>query len=348
MRVVIDNIGFSLQRMGGLSVVWGTLLNALKGSDIQYECMEYPGGMENKIRKNLSGLNVKQYHPALLQVERYLDLKVSLDEPFIFHSSHYRICNNPKAVNITTVHDFTYERYRKGLAKWIHSWQKFKAIRKADVVVCISENTKKDVLHYVPNVSEDKIRIIYNGVSTDYKPVECTSYKNLGEYVIFVGSRDSYKNFDLVVEALAKTPYKLAIVGRGLNDKERAYVEEKLGDNYICMGYLSNCQLNELFNQAVCLAYPSSYEGFGIPVLEAQRAGCPVIAFNSSSIPEVIGNTPLLMNNLTIQEFIDKLELLKDSAVRKNVIDEGLKNSQRFSWEKMGAEYLSLYKELGA
>ena len=203
-------------------------------------------------------------------------------------------------------------------------------------------------MHYVPNVSEDKIRIIYNGVSTDYKPVECTSYKNLGEYVIFVGSRDSYKNFDLVVEALAKTPYKFAIVGRGLNDKERAYVEEKLGDNYICMGYLSNCQLNELYNQAVCLAYPSSYEGFGIPVLEAQRAGCPVIAFNSSSIPEVIGNTSLLMNNLTIQEFIDKLELLKDSAVRKNVIDEGLKNSQRFSWEKMGAEYLSLYKELGA
>ena len=89
----------------------------------------------------------------------------------VFHSSHYRIAKNPKAYNVTTVHDFTYELFSKGLAQKVHSWQKFKAIRKADVIVSISENTKKDILRFLPDIDPDKIRVIYNGVSDDYRPM---------------------------------------------------------------------------------------------------------------------------------------------------------------------------------
>lgn len=346
-QIVIDNIGFSLQRMGGLSVVWGALLSALKNSGLSYICMEYPWDKTNEVRQSLTNITVEQQSAKHLQVERYKNPKVKYNKPFIFHSSHYRLCNNKYAINITTVHDFTYEKYRKGLALWVHSWQKFKAIRKADVVVCISENTKQDVLHYIPDIDENKIRIIYNGVSTDYKVIDTDKYSNLGEYVIFVGSRQQYKQFDLVVRALRNTQYKLAIVGGKLNEEEERFVNEILGkDNYIQLGYLSNLELNELYNQAVCLAYPSAYEGFGIPVLEAQRAGCPVIAYNASSIPEVIGNTPLLLNELTISEFHSKLEILKDKASRDEIINAGLENSKRFSWDKMGNEYVALYKEL--
>lgn len=347
MKVIIDNIGFSLQRMGGLSVVWGTLLNALKQSGLSYECMEYPNCEYNQVRKNITDLNAVKYNPYILRIERYLDPCVKLQEPFIFHSSHYRICTNPNAINITTVHDFTYERYRKGLPKWIHSWQKFRAIRKADIVVCISESTKSDILKYIPDISEEKIRIIYNGVSEDYCQISCKTYRNLGEYVLFVGSRQPYKQFDLLVEALSKTEFNLVIVGGALNKKEVLFLNEMLGESrYNYMGYLPNSKLNELYNQAYCLAYPSAYEGFGIPVLEAQRAGCPVIAYNASSIPEVIGETPLLLDCLSVEEFKNKLLLLKDKNVRDSIVKSGLENSKRFSWDKMGNEYISLYKDI--
>ena len=136
-QVVIDNIGLSLQCIGGLSVVWGNLLKALNNSDLDYVCMEYPGCMNNMIRKDIQGLELEQYKPFTMRIERYKDVSIDSNKPFIFHSSHYRICDNPNAINITTVHDFTYERYRSGIPKWVHSWQKFRAIRKADVVVCI-------------------------------------------------------------------------------------------------------------------------------------------------------------------------------------------------------------------
>lgn len=347
MKIILDNIGFSLQRMGGLSVVWGALLNALKKSDLPYVCLDYQWGLNNEVRQSLSEINVMMQHSKHLQIERYINPVIEENEPFIFHSSHYRVCNNKHAINITTVHDFTYERYRKGLALWIHSWQKYRAIRKADIVVCVSENTKKDLLNYLPYVDERKIRIIYNGVSNEYNVIETGQYSALREYVLFVGSRQAYKQFDLVVNALKDTKYKLAIVGGKLNKKEERFVDNALGkDNYIQLGYLSNLELNEVYNQVFCLAYPSAYEGFGIPILEAQKSGCPVIAYNSSSIPEVIGRTPLLLNELTISEFRSKLEILKDKANREIIIADGLKNAKRFSWDKMGNEYVELYKEI--
>jgi len=92
--------------------------------------------------------------------------------------------------------------------------------------------------------------------------------------------------------------------------------------------------------------YPSSYEGVGLPVLEAQRAGCPVIAYNASSIPEIIGDTPLLMKELTVKELTDKIHLLNDSALTESIKNEGVKNAQRFSWDKMAREYQEIYNEM--
>ena len=183
----------------------------------------------------------------------------------------------------------------------------------------------------------------------DYQQVKTNRWNDLGDYVVFVGSRQPYKQFEFTARALKDTPYKMAIVGGELNDQEIAFLNKTLGnDRYYYTGFLTNKELNELYNQAICLSYPSVYEGFGIPVLEAQRAGCPVIAFNASSIPEIIGDNTLLLNKLSIEEFHSKLQLLKDTTKREAVIRKGLHNSQRFSWEKMGMEYVELYKELMA
>jgi len=112
------------------------------------------------------------------------------------------------------------------------------------------------------------------------------------------------------------------------------------------MSNVSDDWLNVYYNKASALIYPSSYEGFGLPVLEAQKAGCPVIAYNSSSIPEVIGNTPLLMGELTEECLIQKLKLLDDYKLMEQTIIEGIANAKRFSWDTMAHQYHEVYQEL--
>lgn len=350
MNIILDNIIFSLQKAGGISAVWKELIEHLQGCrGVNLQFLEYEGCSNNIFRNKLAiplqDTDLRNEH--MLAIKRYLNPCVNANEPFIFHSSYFRTCNNKLAKNISTVHDFTYEYFMKGMQQRVHTWQKNRALLNSDIVVCISENTKKDVLKFVPGIDENKIRVIYNAVSEEYKQVDTHRWDYLGEYIVFVGSRQPYKQFQFTVEVVKNTPYKLVVVGGGLSETEVVFLDNTIGkDKYVYTGFLSNEELNELYNQAVCLAYPSVYEGFGIPILEAQRAGCPVIAYNTSSIPEVIGKTPLLLNNLTVSEFRDKLNLLKQDYVREDIIASGLVNSQRFSWKKMGEEYVNLYKEL--
>ena len=351
MCLFYDNIVFDLQKSGGVSVVWYELLRRMvRDNSFNIRYIDN-GGVINPYRRKLNirddaVIRIDGYIP----VYRYLPVRIKNKTPFIFHSSYYRYCNNPNAVNITTVHDFTYEYFRKGLAKKLHCWQKYQTLRHSQYIVCISENTKRDLLKFVPDIEEDKIRIIYNGVSEEYYPLEKNLAENLpfekGSYVVFVGSRGGYKNFDFLKRCMARSKYNFVIVGSALSEEEKQSLEQYVPQKrYCCMGFLPNKGLNVIYNHAAALVYPSAYEGFGIPVIEAQRAGCPVIAYNSSSIPEVIGDTPLLMSELSEKELLDKLELLSDRELMKEVRADGLENSKRFSWDKMCQGYLDLYKE---
>jgi mannosyltransferase len=144
---------------------------------------------------------------------------------------------------------------------------------------------------------------------------------------------------------VSQTDYHLVIVGKDLTPEEKKSINSKIPESrYHLMGYVPNSELNILYNHAAALVYPSAYEGFGIPVLEAQKAGCPVIACNNSSIPEVIGQTPLLMPKLSDEELIAKLRLLGNRDLMLQVRAEGLSNARRFSWQKMADGYTELYQ----
>ena len=350
IRILFDNIIFSLQKSGGISVVWAELLKRLRLSKVCFKCIEYDS--INNINRNQLDIvpeNLQVRKRTFLGIIRYLSPKITFNEKFIFHSSYYRICNNPKAINITTVHDFTYEYYYRGLKKRIHLWQKYNAISKSDYVICISENTKHDLLKYLPDIDAAKIRVIYNGVSDDYFPVKWKDLIELpfepGEYVLFVGSREKYKNFELAVKAVAHNRLKLVIVGSPLSKKELTFLSQRLGrTNFDEMGRISNEKLNHLYNGAFALLYPSEYEGFGIPVLEAQKAGCPVIAYNASSIPEIIGDTPLLLHSLSIESISKCFDILNIELSREKIIDKGLENAKRFTWDRMFVQVIELYE----
>jgi glycosyltransferase involved in cell wall biosynthesis len=358
MRVVLDNIVFSVQKIGGISVVWIELIKRiLADKEIDATFIEFTSYHQNILRSQITVLPEKQnlisHH--LITLKRFLNPKLGMSEKYIFHSSLYRISKDKKALNVLTIHDFLYfKKDWKGLYTWlikkIHRYQFSNAINKADKIICISEFTKSELKKYFPLIKDSSIRIVYNGVSDEFFQVEQNCdlvpfVKN--EFLLYVGSRSKYKNFTFTIKAAGALNMKLVIVGPPLNEFERKYVAEHMpSKNNVVLSSLSSQQLNLLFNSAKCLVYPSSYEGFGIPVIEAQKAGCPVIALRGSSITEIIGETPLLMPNLSIENFNSCLDLLNDKLTRDKIIIAGLQNSSRFSWDQNYNLLSEIYSEL--
>lgn len=343
--IVLDNIIFSLQKAGGVSAVWSNLISCLLADNVALTCLEYDDAMDNVFRKDtdIPVGAIRRLGKKASRLHEFISPKVRLSEPFIFHSSYFRTCSNPNAINVTTVHDFIYEQGKMNLKQKLRVRMDYAAIRRSDVIVCVSENTKADLFRFLPDIDGEKVHVIHNGVSDHFTVLPRPPKPELRNHILYVGGRQDYKNFRFAVETVSRTGLHLLICGSPLSVGEKEMLEEKLHGRYHHLLFPSNKDLNAIYNSVYALLYPSSYEGFGIPVLEAQRAGCPVIALDASSIPEIIGETPLLLTSLSEDEACAKLALLEDPDFRKSVTEAGLLNSRRFSWEKMAREYLNLY-----
>ena len=358
MNLVLDNVVFALQRAGGISVYWYELLRRMSRDGCAMRMVEHPRAAANIFRRRLD------LDPTVIFGERWLPLWLSryLSYPAgdgsrpLCHSSYYRRPQSAEAIEVVTVYDFTYERFRQGPARWVHSWQKAAAIRAAHGVICISESTRRDLLERYPDVSPDRVRVIHLGAAEDYRPLGPADVQtrpaNLpqGPFVLFVGARDSYKNFRLALEAVAALPdYHLLSVGGGQLKRDEIELAEKLlPGRHRHLASVDNETLNLLYNSAHALLYPSSYEGFGIPVLEAMAAGCPVIAVNASSIPEAAGDAGLLVDEIRAESFAQRLVQLEDETLRKASIDKGHAQARRFSWEACYRQTMAFYDEVYA
>lgn len=359
MKIIFDNIIYSLQKSGGGSVYWTELIKRFN-NDKQLEVTFYDQkeANENIFRQDLELNHVQKESFLKLMIRRYLNFTVPIKEKSIFHSSYFRVSSSKNAINITTIHDFTTEKFRTGIARWVNLQQKKYAVKNSAGIICISENTKKDLLHFVPNLDPKKIKVIYNGVSDDFYFIEKDfniselgiAYNSLEnyKYILYIGHRTSYKNFPIAVEVAAKLrdKYKLVIVGEAFTNEERVFVESKLENDYILLSKIRNRELNLLYNKAFALLYPSSYEGFGIPIVEALKTHCPVIASHNSSIPEVAGDAAILIDNMTIDTYENALLSLEDPKLRNNLIEKGVRQSKLFNWDKTYSDYLEFYKEL--
>ncbi len=358
MNVILDNVIFSLQQSGGISVYWYHLLSRLLEDDTFDVSYIQEKNHEKNIFRNKIGLDrATLVHTSSVPiVGRYLNLKLpSLDKESIFHSSYYRVSNNPHHINITTLHDFTYEKFNSGLKLAVHHSQKKRAVLKSDGIICISENTKKDLLKFIPEAADKYIKVIHNGVDKifrnlpkDHFDEEMIKFEAFS-YIIYVGDRaSSYKNFRNAVLAskLAKRP--LVIVGGGdFTEKETVLLNQELHEKgFQHFNNIDTEQLNLLYNYAFCLLYPSIYEGFGIPPIEAQKTGCPVVAFNASSIPEVLGDSGILVKENTPEAFAAAITSLEDNALRNSIIKKGTDNVDKYSWERTFSETIAFYAEV--
>ncbi len=356
--ILIENLVFSNQKIGGISVVWYELVRRLaKDADLRVLFLEYEGAQRNFLRRTIEipDSMVLKGNSFLLRIRRFFNIRFNRRKPFIFHSSSYRIARNKEAINFVTVHDFIYfiskpETIRGICLKWVHCRQIARALKRADYIICVSNNTRHDLIKFFPGISREKLHVIHNGVSDDFCMLHDLEFSQLpypkNSFALFVGSRSRYKNFGLAVEAVALTNLSLVVVGKELDGDEQAFIDKFLpAGRYKCLKGISNASLNQLYNGAFCLLYISSYEGFGIPVIEAQRAGCPVIAYNASSIPEIIGETPLLINELSAQSIQNCLNRLQNNEFRSRIILNGIRNAENFSWDKSYSRIKQLYLE---
>lgn len=351
--IFYDGIVFSLQKSGGISVYF---LEVFKRLNLDFLVSLYPNDnimlqtsiLHNEIEeKHFLKKNCPLF---LLKFLRYFDVSVPKGIS-VFHSTYYRLPFFWQRKNIrivTTVHDFTYERYSSGLKRVLHSFQKKRAVVNSDVIICISESTKQDLFHYIPEARDKEVHVIHNGVSDGFYPF---FNRNFGlsnsDKVLFVGARSGYKNFVELVKAIAsKERFFLVIVGGGdLTDHENDLLETYIPGRFEFHKFLPNEQLNQIFNDVFAFVYPSLYEGFGIPVIESMKAGCPVIASATSSLPEISGNAAILISPVNADQICQSLDLIALSDFREDLIVKGLENSSRFSWQLTCLKLEKIYLE---
>lgn len=360
MRIIFDNIIFWLQRSGGGSVYWSELIkraDQLRDIEVLFYDQDIPS--DNLFRTHLALGNTRKESLFNLRIRRYISFTKKVQCKSIFHSSYFRISNSKNAINVTTIHDFTTEKFRKGLARWVNFNQKKYAIKKAAGIICISENTKKDLLFFFPDTDESKIKVIYNGVSEDFFYIDedfniadkDDRFVNLQnqKYLLYIGHRTSYKNFNLAIKAAQKfkKEYTFVVVGEKFDRNEKKYISKYFTeDEIILISGLQNKELNFLYNKAFALLYPSSYEGFGIPIVEAMKTKCPVIAAHNSSIPEVAGNAAILIKDIDEEKISDAIHSLFVKEFRNELVEKGIQQSKRFNWDHTFRSYIDYYKKL--
>ena len=230
-------------------------------------------------------------------------------------------------------------------------------IKRASHIIAVSQNTREDLIKYL-KIPIDRITVIYPGVDHSiFRPYDT---KVLDEpYILYVGSERPRKNLDRLFEAFAKLKgefpeLKLVKVGpSGRHKRFRRNTLRKLDSSgisrdVIFVDYASELELAYYYSSAALLAYPSLYEGFGLPPLEAMACGCPVVTTNTSSLPEVVGEAGIMVNPYDTDSLAQAMrQVLTRSELRDDMVRKGLEQAKRFSWEKTARQTMEVYEKIG-
>jgi len=229
-------------------------------------------------------------------------------------------------------------------------------IKRASHIIAISQSTKSDLTEYL-RISETKISVIYNGVDHNiFRPYNIKLPDK--PYILYVGSERPRKNLGRLFAAFAKLKkefpeLKLVKVGvSGRSENYRRGTIKKLDSlgitrDVIFVDHIAELDLAHYYSSAALLAYPSLYEGFGLPPLEAMACGCPVVTSNTSSLPEVLGEAGIMVNPYDIDSLAQAMrQVLTDSELRNDMVRKGLEQAKRFSWERAAMKTMEVYERV--
>ena len=285
-----------------------------------------------------------------------------LKSPDIFYMPHLNFASF-SGCGVITIHDLSFLRYpnfftcRKNI--WHRAINIKSNIKNFSRIIAVSNNTKNDIIELL-GVPEEKIKVVYPGLDhlvDNFLPQDYlkTKFSIRQDYILYLGTIEPRKNIIGVIKSynLLRDSGKnidLVLAGSwGWKTKEikRAWQESKYRDNIIFTSYINDSEKALLYSSAKIFLYPSFYEGFGFPPLEAMRYGIPVIASSASSLPEVLGDAAILINPDKPREIADAMKiLLENNEARETLISRGRERVSRFTWEKTAQEYLNIFYEL--
>jgi glycosyltransferase involved in cell wall biosynthesis len=364
IKVVYDHQIFSAQKYGGVSRIFyelGKIISTYEDFDVKIHGGLYINQYINKLPKSVVMGRIIPAIPKstnlLLNVNNYYHEKwLKNDTPDILHKTFFNrtfeLDRVKKSKSVITVYDMIHEKFMKWDTKFIKI--KAEAIKNADHIMCISEHTRKDLLEML-DIAPEKVSTVYLGHSFE-STVELQSSSLISHpYILYVGSRKSlHKNFSNLLKAYAinqqlKDNFRLVCFGhRPFSQKETDLMKNLgLSEKNVLHFSGDDTVLAEMYSHASAFVYPSLYEGFGIPPLEAMSLNCPVVCSNASSIPEVVGSAGEYFDPYEIESISQAIERVVFSSERQSeLIEKGKERINVFSWDKCAYETSSIYRQL--
>ena len=364
MKIAFDHQIFTNQKYGGISRYFLGLAENISHSstnqtDVKIIAPIYKNNFLKKSAGNIRsiGLKVPDF-PKTGRILRFInnvvsDYLVRDFHPDIIHETYYskNIVGPRNIKRIITVHDMIHELFPEyfSVSDPTNEYKKI-AISRADHIICVSENTKDDLVR-IAGVKESKVSVVHLGFELAGNDLFMESIVSR-PFFLFVGSRRGYKNFKLLVMAYASSSQLLKNLdfvcfgGGCFNSEERRFFEEqKIPLERIRQVSGNDALLSQYYKNALFFVYPSLYEGFGIPPLEAMSHGCPVACSNTSSIPEVVGDAALMFDPYSVESIQYSLEkLFVDSSARDSFTSQGFERIKNYSWNKCARETIQIYK----
>jgi len=363
MKVRFDHRIFSLQKYGGVSRYFfevnkelakfgidakirsGKRINAYLNSDIKERLpFEFIAGR---------GISEKANY---LANEVINVLEFGINSPDIIHHSYYDIMGRTrygKKKTVITVYDMIHEKYPSLFDANRHmSKIKLRSMNAADHIIAISASTKRDIVA-MTDIHESKVTVIHLAASNeDFFPRESVVDRKHDPYFLYVGTRQNHKNFDWLLECFSEISGDfdhIKLVAFGANPFTSSEKEEiaRLGlEGRVEHVGGDDDALRRAYQDAIALIYPSEYEGFGLPPLEAMMCGCPVACSNVSSMPEVVGDSAILFDPSDKGMIEDAMRQLVDGRINAALADDALRRAERFSWSKCARETLEVYRSI--
>jgi glycosyltransferase involved in cell wall biosynthesis len=376
MRVIYDYQIFSLQQYGGISRYYcelGSRINQLPNGEARFLA-----GLH--INRYLTGQNAALTIGSLRPQQRIVDrvcneinqywsnFYLATQPPDILHYTSYRTYQPAAStIKVLTVYDMIHERFPDDLLsaeasamerqKWpkVHAryvQEKKQAVQDADYILCPSESTKRDLVKFLA-VDPDLVAVIYHGCGVT-PSISVPPAPRPKPYILYVGNRVWYKNFNRLLAAFASQPdlvqdFNLVSFGAKPFSAEELATIDQLGlpRSSVIWHTGSDAELAGWYEHAAMLVYPSLYEGFGYPPLEAMVAGCPVACSDTSCFPETVATAAELFDPYDVDDIARALQaILYDAAHAAGLVKAGQERCQKFSWQNCAVEHFDFYRSL--
>ncbi len=307
--------------------------------------------------------------PYSVREQLQVPLRLRRERLDVFHAPHYVLPPLTSCRSVVTIHDcihLMFPQYLPGRgAYWYARTMLRAAVRRADRVLTVSEASKRDILRFFP-VPAGKVEVVPNGIDERFycepSPDEVARVRERyllhGPFLLYTGNIKPHKNLERLIEAFAR------VRGRGLDDLRlliignevsrypslrRTVHRHKLHTYVRFLGFVPDQMLAILYRLARVFVFPSLYEGFGLPPLEAMASGTPVVTSNVSSLPEVVGDAALLVDPYDVEALADAIfRVLTDEALRAELVARGRARARQFSWERSVSRIRAVYREVAA